>query len=118
MSALAQTLGPHWPLIVLLLVGVLPNEVWRVVAALLARRVDEGSQVFVLVRLVSTALIAAVVAKLMVQPPPALSVIPAWGRAGALVLTVAVFFLAGRSMVWAILCGVAGIIAAAAFFTV
>lgn len=113
---LEQALGPHWPLIVLLLVGVLPNEVWRIAAAVLARRVDEGSQVFVMVRLVSTALIAAVVAKLLVQPPPALSLIPAWGRVGAMALAVAVYFLAGRSMVWAVLCGVAGFIAAAAFF--
>lgn len=106
MNDLAQIFGPHWPLLMLMLVGVLPNEIWRVAAAVLARRVNESSEVFVLVRLISTALVAAVVAKLLIQPPPALSVISLWGRIGTLALAVAVYFVAGRSMVRAILVGV------------
>lgn len=117
MTDLAQIFGPHWPILALLLLGVVPNEIWRVAAALLVRRIDEHSEIFVLVRLISTALIAAVVAKLLVQPPPALAVIPVWGRAGALGLAVVVFFVAGRSMLWAICCGVVLTIVAAAGFS-
>lgn len=116
MSDLAQMHGVPWPFVILVLAGVLPNEVWRVAAALLARRVDEGSDVFVLVRMVSTALVAAMVAKLLVHPPPALSDIPFWGRAGAPALAVAVFLASGRSMLFAVLAGVLWTIAASVFF--
>lgn len=116
MSELVGTHGPFWPLLILMLVGVLPNEVWRIAAALLARRVNEGSDVFVLVRMVSTALVAAVVAKLLVQPPPALSDIPFWGRAGILALASGVFFATGRSMLWAVLGGVCVTVAASLYF--
>lgn len=116
MTELAQTFGPYWPLLVLMVAGVLPNEIWRLAAALLAQRINEKSEVFVLIRLVSAALVAAVVAKLLVQPPPALSAIPVFVRLGTLALAVAIFFVAGRSMVWGMLAGVLLTIIAAIYF--
>ncbi|SDX29535.1 AzlD domain-containing protein [Roseicitreum antarcticum] len=117
MTELVQVFGPNWPFLALLLLGFVPNEIWRVAAALLVRRIDEHSKFFVLVRLISTSLVAAVVAKLLLQPPPALALIPVWGRAGALGLAVLVFFIAGRSMLWAICSGVVVTIVAAAGFS-
>jgi len=114
MSGFAESIGPYWPFVLLVLVGFLPSEIWRVAAAVLARWVNEGSEVFVLVRLIATALVAAVVAKLLVQPPPALSEVPLLGRAGAVVVAVAVYFLIRRSLLQGILAGVACIVAAAA----
>lgn len=117
MNDLEHVFGPWWPFVVLMLVGVLPNEIWRMAAALLARRVNERSEFFVLVRMVSTALVAAVVAKLLVQPPPALAAIPLWGRAGAVAIAITVFLLTGRSMLWAVLGGVGVTVLAAFFFS-
>ncbi len=73
MSALTADL---WPYVVLVLVGFLPNEIWRVLGVVAARRLDEDSEVLVWVRAVATAVLAAVIAKLTIFSPGALASIP------------------------------------------
>jgi hypothetical protein len=65
-----------WPLWVLLLVGFLPNEIWRVFGLVLARGLNEDSEVVVWSRAVATAIIAGVIAKLIVFSSGALVTIP------------------------------------------
>lgn len=55
-----------WPYIALLVVGYLPNEVWRYLALVMAHSLDEDSELVVLARTIATALIIGVVAKLVV----------------------------------------------------
>ncbi len=65
-----------WPYMVLLLVGVLPNEVWRVLGLMMARGLNEDSQWVVWSRAVATAILAGVIAKLILFSSGALANIP------------------------------------------
>jgi hypothetical protein len=114
MSGFEAWAGTYWPYLLLVLIGFLPSEVWRAAAAVLARWVDQDSELFTFTRLVATALVAAVVAKLLVQPPPALAAAPLWGRAGAVALAAAIFFGTGQRLMPAIAAGVAAIVSLAA----
>ena len=51
-----------WPYLVLILVGFLPNEIWRLLGLMLVRGLDEDSQIIVWVRAVATAVLAGVIA--------------------------------------------------------
>ena len=74
--------SPH-ALLVLVLAGFLPNEVWRMAGLWFGAGVDEGSEVLVWVRAVATAILAGVIAQILVQPPGALAGVPDWLRYGA-----------------------------------
>ena len=60
--------SPH-ALLVLVLAGFLPNEVWRMAGLWFGAGVDESSEVLVWVRAVATAILAGVIAQILVQPP-------------------------------------------------
>ena len=60
-----------WPYVAMVLVGFLPNEVWRWLGIVMARGLDERSEIVVWVRAVATAILAAVIAKLTLLPPGA-----------------------------------------------
>ena len=57
----------------LLVVGFLPNEVWRVLGIVVGRGLDEKSEFVIWVRAVAVAVLAAVIAKLILVPPGALA---------------------------------------------
>ena len=63
--------GGLWPYFALLLVGFLPNEIWRVLGLVLARGLDEDSEIVVWSRAVATAILAGVIAKLILFSPGA-----------------------------------------------
>ena len=65
-----------WPYFLMVLVGYLPNEVWRVFGLVLARGLNEDSQVVVWSRAVATAILAGVIAKLVLFSTGALATIP------------------------------------------
>ena len=71
--------SPH-ALMVLVLAGFLPNEVWRMAGLWFGAGVDEGSEILVWVRAVATAILAGVIAQILVQPPGALAGVPDWLR--------------------------------------
>jgi len=62
--------------LVLILVGFLPNEIWRALALVLARGLNEDSEIVVWSRAVATAILAAVIAKLIFFPSGTLDNIP------------------------------------------
>ncbi|GGH25021.1 hypothetical protein GCM10007036_31840 [Alsobacter metallidurans] len=113
---LAFVHGPLWPYIMIILCGLLPTEVWRILGVAAARGVPEGSLFLVWVRAVSTALLAAVVAKLLLSPSGALALVPWWGRTGAIVIGFACFFAFRRSFFAGIVIGEAALIAAATWW--
>ena len=92
-----------WPWVALIAFGFLPSEVWRMISVFLARGIDERSEWLVWVRAVATALLAAVVAKLLMSPNGTLAAIPIWGRIGALVIGMMGFVLGRKSMIAAII---------------
>ena len=53
------------PYLVLILVGFLPNEIWRALGLVLARGLNEDSEIVVWSRAVATAILAAVIATLI-----------------------------------------------------
>ena len=84
--------------LLLILVGFLPNEVWRLLGVVLARGLDESSEIVLWVRAVATAILAGVIAQILVQPPGALAGVPEWLRYGAVAAGFAAFVLTRRSI--------------------
>ncbi len=95
MNALSADL---WPYLLLVLVGFLPNEIWRVLGLVAARGLDEDSEIVVWVRAVATAVLAAVIAKLTIFSPGALAAIPLAIRLAAVGSGLAGYYLIRRSV--------------------
>src|SRR5674476_1551442 len=95
MSAVTAEL---WPYLVLILVGFLPNEIWRALGLVLARGLNEDSQIVVWSRAVATAILAGVIAKLILFAAGALAGIPLGVRIGAAVCGFLAFLVVKRSV--------------------
>lgn len=87
-----------WPYLVLLLVGFLPNEMWRALGLVLARGLNEDSEVVVWSRAVATAILAGVIAKLILFSSGSLAAIPLPVRVGAAVCGFLAFLTVKRSV--------------------
>jgi hypothetical protein len=109
--------GEFWPYLVLIVVGFLPNEIWRLLGLVLARRLNEGAEILVWVRAVATAILAGVIGKLIFFPAGALTSVPLSVRIGALALGLLAFALIGRSVFAGVLVGEAALIAGAMIFS-
>ena len=99
------TLTDLWPYLMLLLVGVLPNEVWRLLGLVLARGLNEDSQLVVWSRAVATAIIAGVIAKLILFSSGALVTIPLTVRIAAAACGLLAFLAVRRSVFVGVLVG-------------
>jgi Branched-chain amino acid transport protein (AzlD) len=105
-----------WPYALLLLVGFLPNEIWRWLGVVFARGLDESAPVVVWVRAVATAVLGGVIARIVLLPPGALASVPMAVRVGALALGFAGFLLVRRSPFAGIVIGEAALLAGAFLF--
>jgi hypothetical protein len=94
-----------WPFLVMVLVGFLPNEIWRWGAIVLAGGLDERSEILIWVRAVATAILAGVIAKLTLVPSGALAATPVGVRLAAVAIGVAVFFAVRRSVLAGVFAG-------------
>ncbi|MBB5041796.1 AzlD domain-containing protein [Shinella fusca] len=99
-------LGPYLFIVV---AGWLATDIWRWAGVLVGNRIDETSEVLNWVRAVATALVAAVIAKMIFFPTGALETSPLWLRLAAVVFGALAFFVGGRFR------QIAGIAAAIAF---
>ena len=63
---MSDFIGDWNALLVLLLAGFLPNEVWRMLGLWFGGGIDEGSELLVWVRAVATAILAGVIAQILV----------------------------------------------------
>ena len=100
-----------WPWILLILVGVLPNEMWRMLGVVAARGIDEKSELIIWVRAVATATLTGVVSKIVVFAPGALATVPLAVRLAAVAAGLAAFFVMRQSVLAALVTGVAAILA-------
>ncbi|SHJ93492.1 Branched-chain amino acid transport protein (AzlD) [Bradyrhizobium lablabi] len=66
---LGSFLGDWHALVILLIAGVIPNQIWRMLGLWFGGGIDEGSELLVWVRAVATAILAGVIAQILVQPP-------------------------------------------------
>lgn len=110
-------LAEFWPYLLLILAGFMPNEIWRFLGLVLARRLDEGAEVLVWVRAVATAILAGVIGKLVFFPAGALATVPVSVRIGAIVVGLVAFGLVRRSVFVGVLAGEAALIAGAVLFS-
>lgn len=93
-----MTLRDLYPYLVLVFVGFLPHEAWRWLGVVLARGVDENSEVLVWVRAIATAVLTGVVAKIIVYSPGALAGVPLGVRLVAVAVGMTAFFMARQSI--------------------
>jgi hypothetical protein len=99
-----------WPYLLLLLVGFLPNEIWRWLGVVLARGLDESAAVVMWVRAVATAVLGGVIARIVLLPPGALASVPMPVRLGALAAGFVGYLLVRRSRFAGILIGEAALL--------
>jgi branched-subunit amino acid transport protein len=100
-----QFFGDPHALLVLVLAGFLPNEIWRMIGLWLGAGVDEGSELLVWVRAVATAILAGVIAQILVSPPGALASVPGWLRYAAVAAGFLAFIVTRRSTLAGVVCG-------------
>jgi len=98
-------IGDWHALVVLLVAGVIPNQIWRMLGLWLGGGLDEGSESLIWVRAVATAILAGVIAQIVVQPPGALASVPGFLRYGAVAAGFLAFVLARRSIFVGVACG-------------
>ncbi len=99
--------------LIVLVIGFLPNEIWRVLGVLFGRRIDEDGLWMQWVRAVATALLAAVVARLLLVPSGALVALPLWLRASGVAAGLAGFLAFRRSVLAGVLIAEAVLVAGA-----
>lgn len=100
-----EFIGDGHALLVLLIAGFLPNEVWRMLGLWLGGGIDEGAELLVWVRAVATAILAGVIAQILLQPPGALAGVPGWLRYSAVAVGFAAFVTTRRSIFAGVVCG-------------
>jgi hypothetical protein len=104
------------PYLLLILVGFLPNEIWRWLGVVLARGIDENSELIIWVRAVATAVLTGVVAKIIVFSPGALASVPIAVRLGAAAAGVIAFLVLRQSVFAGLAVGTAAILVGALAF--
>lgn len=106
-----------WPYVMLVTVGFLPNEIWRVLGLVLARGIDEDFEIVVWSRAVATAILAGVIAKLIVFSSGSLAGIPLPVRVMAAVCGFVAFLALKRSVFVGVAVGEAVLLAGGFLFS-
>ena len=91
--------------VLLLLVGFLPNEVWRMLGLVVAGGIDEETELFMWARAVATAVLAGVIAKIILSPPGTLAGVPLIIRLCAIACGFVAFLLVRRSVLAGVAAG-------------
>jgi branched-subunit amino acid transport protein len=104
-GGMSDFIGDWHALIVLVLAGVIPNQIWRMLGLWLGSGLDEGSDLLMWVKAVATAVLAGVIAEILVHPPGALASVPDVLRYGSLIFGFVVFALTKRSIFAGVVAG-------------
>jgi hypothetical protein len=115
-AVMSAVLADLWPYLVLVLVGYLPNEIWRVFGLVLARGLNEDSEIVIWSRAVATAILAGVIAKLILFSTGALDTIPLPVRATAALCGFLAFLAVRRSVFAGVVAGEAVLLLGGFFF--
>lgn len=98
MTGVSDSVAALGPYLAILVGAALPTQVWRWLGVLLAGRMDDRSDVLVFVKAVATALVAAVIADLILNPSGPLATTPVALRVGAAAGGFATYLVAGRRL--------------------
>ena len=82
-----------WAYVFIAIAGWLATDLWRWLGVLAGNRLREDSEALNWVRVVATALVAAVIAKLILYPTGVLEQSPLWLRLGSVATGAAAFFI-------------------------
>lgn len=85
-----------WAYAFIAIAGWLATDIWRWLGVVAGNRLRDDSEALNWVRAVATALVAAVIAKLILYPTGVLEQSPLWLRLGAVAIGALAFFLLGR----------------------
>lgn len=88
-----NVLDGWWAYVFIAIAGWLATDIWRWLGVLAGNRLREDSEALNWVRAVATALVAAVIAKLVLYPTGVLEQSPLWLRLGSIVAGAAAFFI-------------------------
>ncbi|MDQ0317125.1 AzlD domain-containing protein [Amorphus orientalis] len=102
------------PFLTILIIAALPTHIWRWLGVLFAGRLTEESEIFIWVKAVAIALLAALISQLILFPNGALADVPMLVRVAGAAIGLAVYFATRRTLVLGLLAGEA-IIAAGWF---
>ena len=100
-----------WPYLFILIAGWFASDIWRFAGVLLGRRLSETSQVFILVRAIATALVAAVISRLILFPSGALADTALALRIGAAAAGFLAFLLTGNRIAVGVIIAIAVLLA-------
>jgi hypothetical protein len=109
--------GQLWPYWLLIVAGVLPNEIWRVLGLVMARGLHEDHEIVVWSRSVATAILAGVIAKLILFSGGALSALPIGIRVAAALCGFVAFLAVKRSVLAGVFVGEAVLLIGGYIFT-
>lgn len=85
-----------WPYLFIAIAGWIATDMWRWFGVLVGNRLKEDSAALTWVRAVATALVAAVIAKLILYPTGALQEAPVILRVAATTIGFAAFLVTGK----------------------
>ena len=88
-------LGPYLSILV---AAALTTHMWRWLGVALSGRLTEDSEFFDFLKAIASALVAAVIAKLLLDSAGPLAEVPLWAKLAATGVGVAGFFLGGRRL--------------------
>jgi len=85
-----------WPYVFIIIAGWLATDIWRWLGVLVGNRLKQDSAALTWVRAVATALLAAVIAKLILYPAGELNNVPVELRLIAVSVGFAAFLIGGK----------------------
>lgn len=85
-----------WPILFIAIGGWIATDMWRWMGVLIGNRLRDDSALLIWVRSVATALVAAVIAKLILYPSGELQDFPVMLRVGAAAIGFGIFLAAGK----------------------
>tara|TARA_R110000751_G_scaffold180038_2_gene286475 strand:+ start:17979 stop:18335 length:357 start_codon:yes stop_codon:yes gene_type:complete len=100
---LRVTIETLWPFVFIAVAGWLATDIWRWLGVLLGNRIAEDSVVLIWVRAVATALVAAVVSRLILFPSGALAATPMGLRIVATLVGFIAFLIFGQRIIVGVL---------------
>lgn len=105
-----------WGYLVLLGMALVFHEPWRWLGVVLGRDLDIDGPVFAWVRAVATALVAALIMRLVLFPAGALGALSPGVRVGAFAVGLAVFFWRGQHLASGVFAGAVTLVVGAMAF--
>ncbi len=96
--------------LVIVLAGILPNYIWRFFGVVFAAKLDETSEILRWVNSIATALIAALVTRMIILPPGPLEETELATRILAIITGITVYWIGNRNLGLSVASSVAALV--------